>query len=497
MSSHEIQSLDHVNSSPFCEIYPDTDIYQWNAVDVENAEGFLERGLVTNTVNGGLLIDFGVADRRSQLIELERALHCCCSGHEFCAATHSWGLDYHWASRNEEPLGGFEVLTRTAADRPWMWYPAVFLARRILWNKYAYIGIRLGENVVAKFVSPLVVRLAQRYRGERAVDAKDYVTQVCALPREYLEGRTVEPELWSIWVDALKSAYASILYPIGVNNECLLYLQDGIGPSKLTPILTEVLNRLNLMAKSELTRRLQAGWTFADGKWIPENVELSTRGPLYPTTAQPSSPLADAFPPELFQEILSCFGTNERPFYRRVSPLWNELFHQDDIRQRLTLNFRDAGTAAYSMGMSIIKHLTAATELVVINNARQSMTMQEFGDCMLLIGAVYKQSGNSLQKLQVMAYRCRWDLGDERFSSEVELLARTCVDVAAAVESIQWRNCLFSGCGPLRDDNTVALDVTATHETLREMETDLRALLMRQLWYINRPPIPLRWYHAL
>ncbi|XP_055357160.1 uncharacterized protein LOC129602205 [Paramacrobiotus metropolitanus] len=495
MCSNGIRSFDCSDSSFPCEIYPDTGIYQWNAVDVKNSDGLLERGLVINTLPRGLLVDFGVPGRRAQFVVLKRAQHCLSSRQQHFAPFSEWDAEYKGWQNNPVVPTGFHVLARTAADRPWTWYPAVFLTRRVLWNKYAYVRIQLGKSVVAVFVSAQVVRFQPRDRGGHPVRAEDYVIRACALPPEHAAGQPLDPALWNLWVEGLMSLRDCAAYPTCIQNGTLLYLQNSGAPAKPTPVSEGDLNRQCELAKAEMTRRLQAGWTFSGDQWIPpaNQPEITRRPPV-----QHSHRMAAAIPPERLREILSCFGTNERPLYRRVSPLWDAIIKQDATHQRLTLTFDQAGTAGCSVGMGIIKYLTAATEVVVITNARQSVTLQELGDSLRLISAVYQQRGNRLRKLQVVVNRCRWELGDDRLPTEIRLLAKTWGDGRAAVERLVWRNCRFCGIGDEHNEVVVANDATTFRYTSWNMRMDFYALLERHLlWIEHRIPLNItglgRW----
>ncbi|XP_055334967.1 uncharacterized protein LOC129586013 [Paramacrobiotus metropolitanus] len=491
MCNNVIRSFDCSDSSFPCEIFPGTDIYQWNAVDVKNSDGLLERGVVINTLRRGLLVDFGVPGRRAQVVDLKRAQHCLSSRQQRSAPFSDWDEEFkNWQNTPSSPAN-FQVLARTAADRPWTWYRAVFLVRRVLWSKYAYIRVQFGQSFVNMYASALMVRRMPRDWGAtHRVRVEDYVVRVCTLPPEYTARLPVDPALWNLWMEMLISLPGCAAYPTCVQNGSLLYLQNSGGPAKPTPLSEGDLNRVCELAKAEKMRRLQAGWTFNDDQWIPPENQLgiSSEPPI----------LTAAFPPELMREILSCFGMNERPFYRRVSPLWDAIMKQDDDRQRLTLTFDDAGTAGCSGAMGIIKYLTAATEVVVITNARQSMMLQELGDCLRLISAVVQQHGNRQRKLQVVFHRCRWELGDDRLPAEVRLLAKTWAEAEAAVERIVWRNCRLCGIGDEQNECVVVSDVTTYPDMGWNLRTDLYALLERHLlWPEHRIPLNIdglgRW----
>ncbi|XP_055334976.1 uncharacterized protein LOC129586023 [Paramacrobiotus metropolitanus] len=479
MCSDGIRSPDCSDSSPFCEIFPCTDVYRWNAVDVENAHGLLERGQVINTVPRGLLVDFGVPGRRSQFVEYKKAQHYLRSQESCIPFSADWKAEHSRA-----PIG-IQVLSRTAADRPWTWNPAVHLLHRVLWDQYACVAIHLDNGIILKLVSILVVRLAEPFGGARAVLEGDYVTQACALPWEYRAGWPLEPALWSLWVEGLMSAPDCTAYPVCVTNGNLLYLQDRCRSANLAPVSEDALNQLNGMAKAEMAWRLQTGWTYTDGQWTRPKTNFSISASLRAAPAQISSQLAAALPPELWREILSCCATNERAFYCRVSPLWDAVIKQDAVRRRLTLTFGNAGTANRSVGMCIIQYVTTLTEEIVISDARQSSSLPELSDCLRLLSFVYEQRGNRRKKLQVLINRCRWDLGD-RFPTEMQLLARTLSDAASAMNWIGWRNCRFGGIGGEYYELTVASDFTAVRNTMMEMQTNLYELLERNLWWLEQ-----------
>ncbi|XP_055357482.1 uncharacterized protein LOC129602483 [Paramacrobiotus metropolitanus] len=398
MYNSGIRPFNHTYASAPCEIYPGSNVYQWNAVDVQNADGLLERGLVINTVHRGLLVDFGVSDRRSQFVEFKKALLCLSADERCLTASQNFAWESNAASQTS-----CHVLARTAADRPWTWYPAVFLLHRVFWNKYAYIQIHMGDEVVWKFVRAQVVRLAHRDSTVRRTAPADFVVRACTLPREYLTERPVAPALWSLWEEGLMSQRVYKAYPIGVVNESLLYLQDRCRlqssfVKKVLPISKDLLHELNERAKAEMAKRLQTGWNNIDGQWVPPRI----CAPLRTIPAQKSRQLAASCPPELLREILSCLSTNVRPFYRRVSPLWNEIIQQADCSRYLTLDFGSAGpSATYTAGVCIIQCLTAATRMIVIISAQQNYRSPELTECLRLVSVMYEQCANRIRKLQV------------------------------------------------------------------------------------------------
>ncbi|XP_055335023.1 uncharacterized protein LOC129586056 [Paramacrobiotus metropolitanus] len=490
MFTKRIRSFNCSDALPSCEIYPGPDIYQWNAVDVQNANGLLERGLVINTANHGLIVDFGVPGRRSERVPFKRALYCRTSPEHDFAPIQDWDAEHSAAL-------GFHVLARMAADRPWTWYPAVCLVRRFLWNKHAYVRIQLGESAVTMFLSALVVRVARSdWRGS-AVGAGDFVSQTSALPGEYRAGQLVEPALWSLWVETMVSQHDA--YPVCAMNGRLVYLQKGcnnakparasgnpyLSPgsntAKLSAISQDELDRMNGRAKACLARRLQAGWNYTEGRW--KRAAPKIQSDINAELAHQSPEMGALLSLELQREVLSCFAANEGPFFRRVGPVWNAIFQQDDTNQHLILNCDNAGTATGSVGMCIIRQLTAATRMIILANVKQRWMFQEFTDCMRLISYVYKQRGNRLRKLQVVASGCRWDFGNHRFLTEVHMLARTCVTGAAAVECIVWHNCRFRGIGDQQYDCIVVRDVIAVHDSLLGMQTELYALVERNLFW--------------
>ncbi|XP_055334951.1 uncharacterized protein LOC129586002 [Paramacrobiotus metropolitanus] len=477
METSGIRSFGYSDSSLFCEIYSGADIYQWNAVDVPNDERLFERGLVINTVPDGVIVDFGVPGRRSQFVEYKKALHCLSSQQEHVVTGCFWDEEYNGQLSYPSSQASFEILARIDPDRPWTWYPAVFLVRRVLWNRYAYVQIQIFDCVVSKFVSAMVVRLGRRHRVVRAVGPDDYITRACPLPRKYRAGRSVEPALWNLWRKGLMSVHVWMAYPTCVRSGRLLYLQDRWSPTKLMPVSEEGLDRLNDRANAEMKRRLQAGWTFSYDHWLPPKLQPGT-SPWRAAPVQGDYQMA-AFPPELLRAILSSFATNERPFYRRVSPLWNAVIQQDDSDRCLTVNFGNAATAARSVGFGIVQYLTADTEMVAISNAKERWPSEVLNDCLRLISAVHERHRKGSKKLQVVVNRCSWDLANNRLSIELPRMAKACADAAAALERIIWRNCRFCGIGGNHVEIIVESDVTVIRCTLAELQTELYAMLKR------------------
>ncbi|XP_055335085.1 uncharacterized protein LOC129586104 [Paramacrobiotus metropolitanus] len=366
-------------------------------------------------------------------------------------------------------LGDFQVLARTATDHPWTWYPAVFLAPRVLWNKYAYVQIQLGPHFVEKFVSAEVVRWTCRDGVSRAVGPVDYVVRACTLPPEYATGLPIEPALWCLWQETM-SKQVDTGHPLCVVYKSMLYLQD----LSLTPVQKKDLKRINGLAKGKMARRLKAGWIYSEDQWIPPKIQYGNGVARYAAPVPPFNQRRAALVPELWREILTCFCTNERSVYRRVSPLWNAIIQHEESSQYLTLNFGNRGPVLRSVGICIVHCLTAATEMVVITCTEQRRTLNDLSDCLCLISALYQQLGYRPRRLQVMVYCCNWKVSNKYLVSEGEvlgLLTNTCANAAVAVERIFWRNCSFAGSGGEHTENTVLSDMTIVRGTMIAMPT--------------------------
>ncbi|XP_055357039.1 uncharacterized protein LOC129602097 [Paramacrobiotus metropolitanus] len=385
-------------------------VFEWNAVDVL-VDGRLQRGVVINAADGGLVIDFECTTRRSQFIEYGRIFHCFCDTYDL------------WVTKPGQGAGGAEVLLRYHPTDSWTWYPARVASTESRGHAYdaaEFMEVQLPHGSVIELVPCLQIREVATAESPRpSVTKGDFVVRCCPLPAVCWS--QAPHWLGQIFQQELSRHPSTSL--CAVLSQAVLYLQQPEN-TPLTPAKLEELYNCGCarpLPPSPMLRQSEPSSS-------PPRKQRKVGGESLP------------LPAELLVEIFQALDSIERLRCRRVCHMWNSLLTTASRFPDVRVSGKDGyygdvqldDCAKYWVLACLLKCLMPATKMAVV--------MQVCADDSRDIAQPMRYVFSTDRLLPTLVfYDC--DFGDENSSAHIIMHHAAYVALEYACGRIVWKQC--------------------------------------------------------
>ncbi|XP_055344490.1 uncharacterized protein LOC129592469 [Paramacrobiotus metropolitanus] len=383
-------------------LYRDPLWHAWRAVDVL-VDGQLQRGHVINVAEGGLIIDFGCAGQRSQLVEYGRIFHS--------SSTHSF-----YATLDEQ------ALLRRPSDGAWIWHPGrVVPLGGCRHEECQCVDVQLPDGTIRELVRCSQVRSPPsdaELQGWR-VGKGDFVIRECALPVQFWrKGSQGLGEIFSCQLGRDCAVLCTSLL-----SQTLVYLQHHTG----NPLRPKQVGLVYNKARSEMDKRF-----FAKTPIVSKNRKRKIAGSRHRNLA---------LPVELLIEVFQSLDSIDRVRCRRVSPLWNDILTTDayfpDVRISGTRDYGEVPLPDAS------KYWITACLLKCLSNATKTLVLMQLGaeacaEVSLLIQHILNGHRIPTTVFYDCDFSCQYDLLERVLQGAAGLLWK------CSCHRIVWKKCRMS-----------------------------------------------------
>ncbi|XP_055350849.1 uncharacterized protein LOC129597373 isoform X2 [Paramacrobiotus metropolitanus] len=425
-------------------------ICKWNAVDVvRRDDAVLEYGIVINTAENGLIIDFDCPGRRSEFVGYDKIFESQ-KRNDYYDEYESCGpfslLDVALLRSDQ----AFQVLARASTSQPWTWHPAKFLYFDYLFqSRYAFVEVQCVSGVCRQLVNAYSVRIGPSADDlhQRSIGADHFRIQSYSLP-DTIDGRSNPLPLWKLCLHTLCSWPCNI-YPLHLLPATLF----AISGLKSKSFNSEELVRELVCAKNDMERRIASGWTFnaSIGGWISPNDRHASKTGDPNSTPNPVDPneALSVLPVEILENLLQYVDSYEQVKYRRVSALWNAVLTQPSNFREIRVSFLsshtevvfNAGTRRSVMVGRTLQHcLSTITQRIIITNAFEGNISNDIADCLgFLAGLSQMQRQPPKKRLTVIFNRFAWEI-PWNVNVALDWVVKTFSSAAPVIEILRFTN---------------------------------------------------------
>ncbi|XP_055332953.1 uncharacterized protein LOC129584689 [Paramacrobiotus metropolitanus] len=435
--------------------YKNHSVHGWNGVDVM-VSGQLQYGVVINAVENGLIIDFGCAGHRSELVQYGKIFDC----------SEAFLSEENWNKELGGDLADVQVLLRARPNRPWTWYPAKLLpvSGDLDFDVavYGFVEIDLDGLTTKEIVLDSQIRVPPTAKDmeKRLIKQNEYVTRSCSLPSSYWTS------ISSLLCDEFQREVERRLKVcvISVLSETLIYLQRSeqaaIKPAQLEEIFKKSKQRAenNAEVRERFGKRLRLARTSAK--------KVTKRFSVKPEVKLPLG---------ILNEVFKCLRTIDRIRCRRVCALWNSLLTSGDNLKDVRVSWEEENfspfpdynwSSLYAIAGCFLKSLSKTTERIVISDM-DAVTRDIFP----LVARLLRDS-----RIKTLTYFKSKIFLEEPVRHYLSGLAADYSNVAKFCSVVIWRHCWISDGKVAASVGKAVIRLDSPH-----LEADLWGIFERNL----------------